>query len=223
MQGAGAEIVSGGELQKALAAGVPADMIMFAGVAKSRDEMALALDAGIAQFNVESVPELIALGEVAAAKQGEGAGRDPHQPGRRRRHPREDQHRPASGQVRHRLRPGGRGLRHGGAPCRHRAGRRASAYRLADHEPRPVRGRLPARRRSGAGSARRRHRDPPPRSGRRPGRALSGRRPPRCRRLCRSGARHHRGSGCRAAAGAGALSGRRGRRHDRQGPVHEGG
>ncbi len=66
--GAGAEIVSGGELQKALAAGVPGDMIMFAGVAKSREEMALALDAGIAQFNVESVPELIALGEVAAAR-----------------------------------------------------------------------------------------------------------------------------------------------------------
>jgi diaminopimelate decarboxylase len=67
-EGAGAEIVSGGELQKALKAGVPADMIMFAGVAKSKDEMALALDAGIAQFNVESVPELIALGEVAAAR-----------------------------------------------------------------------------------------------------------------------------------------------------------
>ncbi|MGI9420649.1 MAG: diaminopimelate decarboxylase [Geminicoccaceae bacterium] len=66
--GAGAEIVSGGELQKALAAGVPADMIMFAGVAKSKVEMAMALDAGIAQFNVESVPELIALSEVAAAK-----------------------------------------------------------------------------------------------------------------------------------------------------------
>jgi len=66
--GAGAEIVSGGELQKALQAGVPADQIMFAGVAKSRDEMALALDAGIAQFNVESVPELIALSEVAASK-----------------------------------------------------------------------------------------------------------------------------------------------------------
>ncbi len=67
-EGAGAEIVSGGELQKALAAGVPADKIMFAGVAKSRDEMALALDAGIAQFNVESIPELIVLSEVAAAR-----------------------------------------------------------------------------------------------------------------------------------------------------------
>jgi diaminopimelate decarboxylase len=67
-EGAGAEIVSGGELQKALAAGVPPDMIMFAGVAKNRAEMAMALDAGIAQFNVESVPELIALSEVAASK-----------------------------------------------------------------------------------------------------------------------------------------------------------
>ncbi len=70
-QGAGAEIVSGGELQKALKAGVPADMIMFAGVAKSHDEMAMALDAGIAQFNVESVPELIALSEVAVARKAE--------------------------------------------------------------------------------------------------------------------------------------------------------
>jgi len=67
-QGAGAEIVSGGELEKALLAGVPAGHIMFAGVAKSRDEMAMALDAGIAQFNVESVSELIALSEVAASR-----------------------------------------------------------------------------------------------------------------------------------------------------------
>jgi len=67
-EGAGAEIVSGGELQKAQAAGVPGNKVMFAGVAKSRDEMAQALDVGIAQFNVESVPELIALGEVAASK-----------------------------------------------------------------------------------------------------------------------------------------------------------
>jgi diaminopimelate decarboxylase len=66
--GAGAEIVSGGELARALAAGVPPARIVFAGVGKSRDEMAAALDAGIAQFNVESVPELIALGELAAAR-----------------------------------------------------------------------------------------------------------------------------------------------------------
>ena len=66
--GAGADIVSGGELERALAAGVPPQRIVFSGVGKSRDEMVLALDAGIAQFNVESVPELIALGEVAAAR-----------------------------------------------------------------------------------------------------------------------------------------------------------
>jgi diaminopimelate decarboxylase len=67
-EGAGAEIVSGGELQRALAAGVPQSRMVFAGVGKSRDEMAAALDAGIAQFNVESVPELIALDELAAAR-----------------------------------------------------------------------------------------------------------------------------------------------------------
>jgi diaminopimelate decarboxylase len=66
--GAGADIVSGGELQRALAAGVPPQRIVFSGVGKSRDEMVHALDAGIAQFNVESVPELILLGEVAAAR-----------------------------------------------------------------------------------------------------------------------------------------------------------
>jgi diaminopimelate decarboxylase len=66
--GAGADIVSGGELQRALAAGVPPQRIVFSGVGKSRDEMVQALDAGIAQINVESVPELIALGEVAAAR-----------------------------------------------------------------------------------------------------------------------------------------------------------
>jgi diaminopimelate decarboxylase len=66
--GAGADIVSGGELQRALAAGVPPQRIVFSGVGKSRDEMVQALDAGIAQFNVESVPELVALGEAAAAR-----------------------------------------------------------------------------------------------------------------------------------------------------------
>jgi diaminopimelate decarboxylase len=66
--GAGADIVSGGELERALAAGVPPQRIVFSGVGKNRDEMVQALDAGIAQFNVESVPELIALGEVAAAR-----------------------------------------------------------------------------------------------------------------------------------------------------------
>ena len=66
--GAGADVVSGGELQRALAAGVPADRIVFSGVGKTGDEMTLGLDAGILQFNVESVTELEALGELATAR-----------------------------------------------------------------------------------------------------------------------------------------------------------
>jgi diaminopimelate decarboxylase len=63
--GAGADVVSGGELARALAAGVPASRIVFAGVGKTEAEMAAALDAGILQFNVESEPELIALNKIA--------------------------------------------------------------------------------------------------------------------------------------------------------------
>lgn len=66
--GAGADVVSGGELARALAAGVPADQIVFAGVGKTRDEMAAALDAGILMFNIESEPELEMLAEVARSK-----------------------------------------------------------------------------------------------------------------------------------------------------------
>ena len=66
--GAGADVVSGGELERALKAGVPPSRIVFAGVGKGRDEMAFALDVGILQFNVESLPELVALGELAAAR-----------------------------------------------------------------------------------------------------------------------------------------------------------
>ena len=64
--GAGADVVSGGELKKALAAGIPARRIVFSGVGKTREEMRLALEAGIYQFNVESEPELDALNAVAA-------------------------------------------------------------------------------------------------------------------------------------------------------------
>jgi diaminopimelate decarboxylase len=63
--GAGADVVSGGELAKALAADIPASRIVFSGVGKTREEMRDALQAGIFQFNVESEPELEALSEVA--------------------------------------------------------------------------------------------------------------------------------------------------------------
>jgi len=65
--GAGADVVSGGELKKALAAGIPANRIVFSGVGKTKSEMQLGLDTGIHQFNVESEPELEALSEVALA------------------------------------------------------------------------------------------------------------------------------------------------------------
>ncbi len=64
--GAGMDVVSEGELRRALAAGVPADRIIFAGVGKTREEMAFAVREGIRGFNVESEPELEALSEVAA-------------------------------------------------------------------------------------------------------------------------------------------------------------
>jgi len=63
--GAGADVVSGGELKRALAAGIPGSRIVFSGVGKTKAEMAAALKAGICQFNVESEPELAALDEVA--------------------------------------------------------------------------------------------------------------------------------------------------------------
>jgi diaminopimelate decarboxylase len=63
--GAGADIVSGGELYRALRAGVPSKKIIFSGVGKSRDEMRDALKADILMFNVESRSELKVLDEVA--------------------------------------------------------------------------------------------------------------------------------------------------------------
>lgn len=64
--GAGADVVSEGELRRALKAGVPTSRIVFSGVAKKPSEMEYALKAGIYQFNVESEPELMALSKVAA-------------------------------------------------------------------------------------------------------------------------------------------------------------
>ncbi|MFO0389804.1 MAG: diaminopimelate decarboxylase [Alphaproteobacteria bacterium] len=66
--GAGADVVSEGEIRLALAAGVNPNDIVFSGVGKTAAEMAYALDAGIYQFNVESEPELLLLNEVALSK-----------------------------------------------------------------------------------------------------------------------------------------------------------
>ena len=66
--GLGADCVSGGEIEAALKAGFPASKIVFAGVGKADWEINLGLDADIFCFNVESVPELEVINELAAAK-----------------------------------------------------------------------------------------------------------------------------------------------------------
>ena len=63
--GAGMDVVSGGEYMRAKAAGVPGDKIVFSGIGKPADEMRLALEGGIRQFNVESEPEMQVLSAVA--------------------------------------------------------------------------------------------------------------------------------------------------------------
>jgi diaminopimelate decarboxylase len=64
--GGGADVVSGGELFRALRAGIPPDRIVYAGVGKSREEIAYALKSDILMFNVESAQELQVISDVAA-------------------------------------------------------------------------------------------------------------------------------------------------------------
>jgi diaminopimelate decarboxylase len=64
--GAGADVVSGGELKRALAAGIPANKILFSGVGKTADELQLAVSHDILCINVESEPELEALSRIAS-------------------------------------------------------------------------------------------------------------------------------------------------------------
>jgi diaminopimelate decarboxylase len=66
--GAGADVVSGGELSRALRAGIAPERIMFSGVGKTPQELAAAVDAGILCVNVESEPELELLSAIAAGK-----------------------------------------------------------------------------------------------------------------------------------------------------------
>ena len=67
-EGFGADVVSGGELARALAAGMAADDIVFSGVGKTARELAQGLNAGIGQFNIESEEEGAELSEIAAAR-----------------------------------------------------------------------------------------------------------------------------------------------------------
>ena len=65
--GAGADVVSEGELRRALVAGIKADRIVFAGVGKTLQEIEFALESGISQFNVESEAELTAIADIATS------------------------------------------------------------------------------------------------------------------------------------------------------------
>ncbi len=67
-EGSGADVVSGGEIRKVLAAGIVPNKIVFSGVGKTREEMLFALEQGILQFNVESEAELEMLSAVAASQ-----------------------------------------------------------------------------------------------------------------------------------------------------------
>ena len=66
--GAGADVVSNGELMKAISAGVKPKKIVYSGVGKTYEELSAGIEAGILQFNVESLPELLSLSDIAASK-----------------------------------------------------------------------------------------------------------------------------------------------------------
>ncbi|MDC3347937.1 diaminopimelate decarboxylase, partial [Paracoccaceae bacterium] len=65
--GAGLDVVSEGELHRAIAAGCPGDKIVFSGVGKTHEEMRLGIEANIRQFNIESEPEMARLNEVTTS------------------------------------------------------------------------------------------------------------------------------------------------------------
>ena len=67
-EGFGADVVSGGEMDRALAAGIPPEGVVFSGVGKTEAELIRALEAGIGQFNLESEEEGIELATLAAAR-----------------------------------------------------------------------------------------------------------------------------------------------------------
>ena len=91
--GAGADVVSGGELKRALAAGIPPDRIMFSGVGKTASELAAAVDTGILCVNVESEGELALLSDDRSRQGSRGRHLGPRQSGRGSQDAREDRDR----------------------------------------------------------------------------------------------------------------------------------
>jgi diaminopimelate decarboxylase len=108
--GAGVDVVSGGELKRALAAGVPPEKIMFSGVGKTMGELAAAVDANILCIKVESEPELDLLSQVAAAKGASVCVSVRGQSRCRRQDPCQDRNRQVGEQVRRSDQPSARGL-----------------------------------------------------------------------------------------------------------------
>ena len=104
--GAGADVVSGGELKRALAAGIPPRKILFSGVGKTEAELRAALAADILCINVESEPELELLSRLATGDRKDRADLGPGQSRCRRRHPCQDRHRQVREQVRRSSSPG---------------------------------------------------------------------------------------------------------------------
>ena len=137
--GAGADIVSGGELLAALRAGFAPERIVFAGVGKTDDEIALGLERGIADFNVESEAEIERIAAVAAAR-GHARRASRCASTRTSTRARTPTSRPgcarASSAWTSTLRPAI--LRSRPRAAGDRGGRRAVPHRLADHGPRAV-------------------------------------------------------------------------------------
>ena len=120
-RGCGFDIVSGGELERVLAAGGDPARIVFSGVGKTRAEMQRALAVDVRCFNVESVGELELLSEVASRAGRRARGQPARQPRRRSEDPSLHLDRPARQQVRHR--PRGRAAPRSRAPRACRASR----------------------------------------------------------------------------------------------------
>ena len=159
--------------RRARAAGVPGDKIIFSGVGKTREEMALGLRRGhpLLQRRVRAGAGDAVRGRQRARR--DGAHRHPRQSRHRRAHPRQDLDRQGGEQVRRADLARPRRLRPRPRPARPRGRRRRHAHRLADHRHAAVRRRFRAARRFRADAARRRAHDRPRRPRRRPRHPLS--------------------------------------------------
>ena len=142
--GAGADVVSEGELLRARGAGIPPHKIMFSGVGKTAHELALAVEQGILCVNVESEAELELLAEIAAAQGPHRRHLDPRQSRHRREDPRQDRDRQGGEQIRHSDQPRARRLRPRRQARWRARRRRRHAYRQPDHR-RSIRSATPSR------------------------------------------------------------------------------